>query len=169
MPINVNISPIRLFSLTPTKLSDEMVESIRSLKAQAYETVNIPTDENYAQVMVGGKVIATLTNNGYAVTDNVMGDRVRGLLRDEGGYQGPELAQRRAEQIAKAFGGTIVKAKTAQTQSEWNSRTAPTWQVDYARMEKDGYTIPPQYRQASFASAELAHETVMALLELNGV
>lgn len=169
MPINAtNISPIRLFNLTPTKLSDEMMEKLRSFEAQAYQTVSIPADENYAQVVAGGKVIATLTNNGYAITDNAMGDRLRAVLRDEERYEGPELAQHRAEQIARAFGGAVVKAETAQTQSEWKTVSGSTWQVDYAKMEQDGYTIPPQYRQTSFTSSELAHETVMTLLELNG-
>jgi hypothetical protein len=53
-----------------------------------------------------------------------------GDLQDPPGLNGgPDLAQWRAERIAKAVGGTVEKASTAITQSTWKPRetVSPTY------------------------------------------
>ena len=59
-----------------------------------------------------------------------------GDLQDPPGLKGgPDLAQWRAEHIAKAVGGTVEKASTAITQSEWKPRE--TTSTDYSRAQLD--------------------------------
>jgi hypothetical protein len=58
-----------------------------------------------------------------------------GDLPDPGLNGGPNLAQSRAEYIAKATGGTIEKAPTAITQSEWTPR--PNVSRNYTRAQLD--------------------------------
>ena len=48
---------------------------------------------------------------------------------------GPDLAQWRAERIAKAVGGTVEKASTAITQSAWKPRE--TTSANYTREQLD--------------------------------
>jgi hypothetical protein len=91
----------------------------------------------YATVKVNGKVVATLYNGGSSAMTNDAAGRVGNLQDPPGLNGGPDLAQWRAESIAKATGGTIEKAPTAITQSEWTprqnvSRTYSRAQLDAA-------------------------------------
>lgn len=76
----------------------------------------------YATVKVNGKVVATLYNGGSSAMTNDAAGKVGNLQDPPGLNGGPNLAQWRAEYIAKAIGGTIEKAPTAITQSEWTPR-----------------------------------------------
>ena len=80
------------------------------------------TDLPYAAVVVNGTVVAKLDNNGIVETPNAMGAQL-GDLPDEG--RGPQLAQARAEHIAAAMGGKIVKAGTAMDQNVWKMAQNP--------------------------------------------
>lgn len=88
----------------------------------------------YATVKVNGKVVATLYNGGSSAMTNDAAGKV-GSLQDPPGLSGPDLAQYRAEYIAKAVGGTIEKAPTAITQSEWTPRQ--TISTNYTRAQLD--------------------------------
>lgn len=81
---------------------------------------NSPEDA-YATVSVNGTVVATLYNNGTARLTNEAAAQVGSLPSMGEGETavGPELAQKRAQEIAKALGGTISTASTAQSQGEW--------------------------------------------------
>ena len=88
----------------------------------------------YATVKVNGKVVATLYNGGSSAMSNAAG--AVGDLQDPPGLNGgPDLAQSRAERIAKALDGTIEKAPTAITQSEWTPR--PDISTNYTRAQLD--------------------------------
>jgi hypothetical protein len=89
----------------------------------------------YATVKVNGKVVATLYNSGGSATSNAAAGLVGDLQDPPGLNGGPDLAQSRAERIAKALGGTIEKAPTAITQSEWTPR--PDISTDYTRTQLD--------------------------------
>lgn len=151
-------------NLTPQRISAEDNARLREVQINLYKKPVVPSDATYAEVRVGGKVVATLTNNGYLTTSNAMSGRIMDLLRDEGHAQGPQLAQERAEKIAKGLGGTVVKAPTAQTQAQWNARPPVTWAVDYDALERRGYVVPESARQATFPSSRLASQTIGALL-----
>jgi hypothetical protein len=89
----------------------------------------------YATVKVNGKVVATLYNGGSSAMTNDAAGRVGNLQDPPGLNGGPDLAQRRAERIAKAVGGTVEKAPTAITQSEWKPRQ--TTSTDYTSAQLD--------------------------------
>jgi len=89
----------------------------------------------YATVKVDGKVVATLYNGGSSVMTNEAAGKVGNLQDPPGLNGGPNLAQWRAESIAKATGGTIEKAPTAITQSEWTPR--PSISRTYSRAQLD--------------------------------
>ena len=89
----------------------------------------------YATVKVNGKVVATLYNGGSVTMTNAAAATVGDLQDPPGLIGGPDLAQSRAERIAKAVGGTIEKAPTAIKQSEWTPR--PTTSPNYSRAQLD--------------------------------
>ena len=95
----------------------------QAANAAAASGVSDDDPENtYATVKVDGKVVATLYNGGSVTTTAEVAAKVSDLNDPPGLKGGPDGAQWRAEQIAKAMGGTIEKASTAITQSEWKPR-----------------------------------------------
>ncbi|MBR1271233.1 hypothetical protein JQ629_27500 [Bradyrhizobium sp. AUGA SZCCT0222] len=96
----------------------------------------------YATVKVNGKVVATLYNGGSSVMTNAAAATV-GDLRDPPGLNGgPDLAQSRAERIAKAVGGAIEKASTAISQSAWRPRQSAS--TSYTRQQLDAAFLAMQ-------------------------
>ena len=89
----------------------------------------------YATVKVNGKVVATLYNGGSAAMTNQAAAMVGDLQDAAAPNGGPDLAQWRAERIAKAVGGTVEKASTAITQSAWKPRE--TTSSNYTRAQLD--------------------------------
>ncbi|WFU72452.1 hypothetical protein [Bradyrhizobium sp. CB2312] len=88
----------------------------------------------YAQVKVDGKVVATLYNAGSSAMTNQAAAKI-GKLEDPPGLSGPDLAQWRADQYAERLGGTVEKAPTAITQSQWTPRESRS--TDYSREQLD--------------------------------
>lgn len=89
----------------------------------------------YAHVRLGSKIVATLYTSGVAATAG-NDPRIEALpsLRNARG-SGPTLAQRRAEDIARAVGGTIVLANKAQIVPEQQLRPAQRY-VDYSAVAR---------------------------------
>jgi hypothetical protein len=120
------------------ELRDQMATNWLNMRAdEAAMATAVPDNapQNiYATVKVNGKVVATLYNGGSSWMTNDAAAKV-GNLRDTGPSGGPNLAQFRAEYIAKATGGTIEKAPTAITQSEWTPRQSVS--RNYSRAELD--------------------------------
>ncbi|MHC2623265.1 hypothetical protein ACVIW2_005297 [Bradyrhizobium huanghuaihaiense] len=88
----------------------------------------------YAQVKVDGKVVATLYNGGSSTMTNAAASEI-GKLEDPPGLSGPDLAQWRADQYAERLGGTVEKAPTAITQSQWTPREGRS--TTYSREQLD--------------------------------
>jgi hypothetical protein len=103
--------------------------------AWATEIPDNAPQNTYATVKVNGKVVATLDNSGGASMTNQAGAMVGDLQDPTAPNGGPDLAQWRAERIAKAVGGTVEKASTAITQSAWKPRE-PT-SSNYSRAQLD--------------------------------
>jgi hypothetical protein len=118
---------------------DRMATSwLNTQAAEARMATEVPDNapQNiYATVKVNGKVVATLYNGGSSAMSNAAAGAVGDLQDPSGLNGGPDLAQSRAERIAKALGGTIEKAPTAITQSEWTPR--PDFSTDYTRTQLD--------------------------------
>src|SRR3954469_8915612 len=91
-------------------------------------------ENTYARVKVDGKVVATLYNGGASTMTNAAAAKV-GKLDDPPGLNGPDLAQWRADSYAKLLGGTVEKASTAITQSQWTPRESPS--TTYSREQLD--------------------------------
>ncbi len=110
---------------------------------------NHPSQQAYAEVMVDGKSVAKVYNSGAMETSNALYGKI-GKLESVKNPQGsgPMLAQERAEEIAKALGGTVVKSSTALTSAQWAKVPPVTFEVDYAAMERD--------RKAALEKAETA-------------
>lgn len=90
----------------------------------------------YAEIRLNGKLVATLYNSGVAATSGT-DPRIENLpsLRNARG-SGPTLAQRRAEEIARAVGGTIVRTNSAQTVVQHVLPPAQRY-VDYSAMARN--------------------------------
>lgn len=83
---------------------------------------------------VDGKVVATLYNGGSSTMTNAAAAKI-GKLEDPPGLSGPDLAQWRADNYAKLLGGTVEKASTAITQSQWTPRQSNS--ATYSRDQLD--------------------------------
>lgn len=106
-----------------------------------------PLTQPYASIVVGGKVVATVDNQGLVISDNSklsksLRERLQALAN---GASGPKLAQACAEEIAKSYGGWVEKAGTAISQREFSalvSRQQAPPAVDYEAMKQD-----PRYQE----------------------
>jgi hypothetical protein len=121
------------------ELRDQMATNWLNMRADesamATEVPDNAPQNIYATVKVNGKVVATLYNGGSSAMTNDAAAKVGN--QDPPGLMngGPNLAQSRAERIAKALGGTIEKAPTAITQSEWTPRQSIS--RNYTRAQLD--------------------------------
>ena len=134
----VDISGLKAVSIKDNpELRDRMAESwLRKKAADVVTDVPDNAPQNiYATVKVNGKVVATLYNGGSSAMTNDAAGKVGDLQDPPGLNGGPDLAQWRAEHIAKAVGGTVEKASTAITQSEWKPRE--TTSSNYTREQLD--------------------------------
>jgi hypothetical protein len=115
-----------------------MIQGVMKPEAgkQQQQADNRP-DNIYAQIQLNGKTVATIYNSGATETSNAIAAKTK--HSDDG--QGPELAQQRAEELAAAAGGKIVKSNTALTQAQWQAQQAdkPGAIVDPVQQEKQRF------------------------------
>lgn len=150
------------------RLTDEEQARMREIEIGQFMKANVPEDKTYAEVRVKGEVVATLTNNGYMISGNAMGAKLQKILgAEDSGTQGPALARQRAEKIAKALGGEIVKAKTAQTQAQWNGRPPVTWTLDEEALARYDADKAAHIAESARLRGKLAPDTLGLLLGLN--
>lgn len=102
---------------------------------------NDPRGKSFATIVVGNEAVATIDNQGGVSSDDAVAAKLRDRLTgDVNGTNGPNLAQARADEIAKLLGGSVVKADTAITQDAFEAlpsiETAPPT-IDYDAMKKD--------------------------------
>ncbi len=86
----------------------------------------------YANVVVDGKVVATVSNTGCAVLVDGLPD-LHDMLSLDG--HGPNLAATRARQIADALGGTVATSSSALTQKQFDEADFPPGAVDLRWIE----------------------------------
>jgi hypothetical protein len=136
----LDMSGLKVISVADhPELRDRMATTWLNMKAaEARFATEVPDNapQNvYATVKVNGEVVATLYNGGSSMMTNAAAAAVGDLQDPPGLNGGPDLAQARAERIARALGGTIEKAPTAITQSQWTPR--PDISTDYSRTQLD--------------------------------
>jgi hypothetical protein len=156
-PRPANETPMEARSLKVESLSLNDIKPVpadylqKMLEAQFTRPTGVPDNdpsELYAVIKVGDKVVGKVYNSGGSETpNNLSGVQFGGP--DEDGLIGPALAQHRAEKIAKASGGTIVKSDTAITQAQFNARPPREFFVDYEAMNAELERL----RQSSYARA----------------
>lgn len=129
--LNVDLTTVK-------RLPDSMHVDMERLQELQYTRHIMPPDEVYAEVKVGGKVVATLYNSGAMMTDNSMGSQLQNLPSVRDSLQvGPALAQERAEEIARVLGGRIDHADSQLSQAQWQELPKPYAYVDYEAMRRD--------------------------------
>lgn len=124
------------------KLSTEEIEKFEQIWKDQFKIMADPTQADnhpsniYATVKVNGEVVATLYNSGGAMTSNATAGKLSKLpsMGEGETLVGPELAQKRAEEIAKALGGKVEVVGTALTQAQWNARPPVEFTYDYEAM-----------------------------------
>jgi len=124
---------------------------------------NDPRMKTYATITIGGKVIATIDNQGVVGTQSdAIGAIITKLLQaglpgEANIPGGPESAQFRAEKIAELLGGRLVKASTAMTQREFNAMppfAGPAVAVDYEGMKSDPLYAQIERWSENYAATE---------------
>jgi hypothetical protein len=113
----------------------------RDFSALGMVSDDAPQNE-FAKVVVNGKVVATLYNGGSAVT----GPRGASVsLEGSGTLAGPDLAMWRAKRYAEALGGTIEMSPTARRQQDWRP-PQDTPEPRFTRAELDAAIAAIQQR-----------------------
>jgi len=139
----IEVSKLKPLSATPISVVDlpelrDMLASnwlrMQDVPDPATVVADNAPQNTYATVKVNGKVVATLYNGGSSMMSNAAAAEV-GDLQDPPGLGGPDLAQWRADRYAKLLGGTVEKAPTAITQSQWTPRQSRS--TDYSRAQLD--------------------------------
>jgi hypothetical protein len=139
----IDISQLKPLSAKPISAVDD--PALRDMLATGWlmmqgsqATQSVASDDasqkTYAQVKVNGKVVATLDNGGCSTMSNEAAAKV-GDLQDPPGLGGPDLAQWRADHYARLLGGTVEKASTAITQSQWTPHESRS--TSYSREQLD--------------------------------
>lgn len=143
----VNVKPLTIhkamhISEAPQELYNRFVSAQERFLEMKYSKIpdlsQNPAYQDYAKILVGGKVVAEIDNNGAVKSSNALGALLKDRLPgDVNGQTGPVLAQARAEIIAKLTGGRIAASSTAMTQSQFKATPKPTVTVDYKAMLQD--------------------------------
>ena len=117
----------------------EMDERVLAQQHTRYPDLsNDPRLKPYAEIVVKGKVVATIDNQGIAVSkDPAWSERYRDVMGSLNGTVGPDLAERTAKAIAKALGGRVVKQETAMDQLSFERFQSPDPWIDYDAMKDD--------------------------------
>jgi hypothetical protein len=161
-PITASLKAVPLAE-APEDLFQMVMAAKQDMLEQRYstppDTSKNPAYAPYATVTVNGKVVAKIDNHGFVETSNAMGglcgDAIAAADARSGGASGPQLAQARAEEIAKALGGKVDKASTAMSQRAFEATPQPTATVNEAAMRAD-----PEYAQ--IAQLRQAHAAFLA-------
>lgn len=152
-PLSVQLKAIHVSELPEERYQQfieaqkQLIEANQQYLEHQYSRRNNPQPENlpqtqpYATIEVGGKVIASVDNQGVLTTTSGLSKELLSMLPDDmNGSNGPNLAQARAEVLAGYLGGKVEKADTAITQLEFDLLQDPTEMpanIDYAAMQND--------------------------------
>ena len=152
-PLSVQLKAIHVSELPEDRYQEfmqaqqQLIEANQQYLEHQYSSRNKPQPENlpqtqpYATIKVGGKVVASVDNQGVVTTASGLSQDLLNRLPNEfNGGNGPDLAQARAEVLASYFGGKVEKADTAINQLEFNLlQDLPEMpdNIDYAAMQND--------------------------------
>ncbi|MBK1838595.1 hypothetical protein JHL17_14335 [Azospirillum sp. YIM B02556] len=141
----IDMSKVKAIKLSeaPEEMFQDFVKSTETMLRNSHlkmpDTAGSPAFQDYARVMVNGREVARLQNNGMVETSNSLAAKLDGVISNEWqhGGSGPDLAKSRAETIARLLGGSVAMAKTAITQARYDSLPSLTPTVDHDAMRQD--------------------------------
>lgn len=127
---------------------------------------NLPQTQPYATIKVGGKVVASVDNQGVVTTASDLSQELLARLPNElNGGNGPDLAQARADVLAGYFGGKVEKADTAINQQEFDllqHQAEMAVSIDYAAMHNDPMFEQLQNLMTSLKNYESQRQVFLA-------
>ena len=127
---------------------------------------NLPQTQPYATIKVGGKVVASVDNQGVVTTASDLSQDLLARLPNElNGGNGPDLAQARAQVLAGYFGGKVEKADTAINQQEFDllqHQAEMAVSIDYAAMHNDPMFEQLQNLMTSLKNYESQRQAFLA-------
>lgn len=126
--------------------TEMMLEHKYTRMPEEADPSNNPLTKPYADIVVKGRVVATIDNQGIVTSkDDLLKQRYRDVLGSASGTYGPDMAERIAKSIAKVLGGSVAKQHTALTQAQLQAlpqlENPQPW-IDYDAMFAD-----PEYAQ----------------------
>lgn len=145
----VNAQPIDAAKLQVTKIteaSDSLFQAfidgqemmLRNKYARIPDTSAHPGYRTYATVVVNGREVASVDNNGFLISSNALGAKLGDQLPGSvNGKTGPVLAQARAEVVARMLGGTVKPAASAMTQTAYEAMPKLKVTYDATAMTED--------------------------------
>lgn len=168
MKVYSNLKATRFVDLPDDQFNTVIADMQRSLEADYMKLDNMtqpdpsylanhPAMKPYATVAVDGKVVATLDNQGLMQTsDEQLYQRLAAIIPNAvNGTNGPDLAQARAQQIAAALDGKVVRSTSAMTQAAFYANP-----IDQDRLRpqvnRDAMMRDPMYQQIEDLKAQRA-------------
>ncbi len=152
-PLSVQLKAIHVSELPEERYQEfmqaqkQLIEANQRYLDNQYSSRNnppaepLPQSQPYATIKLGGKVVASVDNQGVVTTASGLSQDLLNRLPNEfNGGNGPDLAQARAEILVGYLGGKVEKADTAITQPEFNllqDNAEMAVSIDYAAMQND--------------------------------
>lgn len=152
----INISDVR-------RLPDDMVVRWAGINTSGFDRklfTEMLQDKPHAEIQVDGRTVATISSNGYLTTTKALALRLQDVVgKEDAGRRGTELADERADKIARALGGEVVRstAALAQIQAITPVATPATVRIETASMA-----------EGPFAAGRLSPGMLDALFGLEG-
>jgi len=104
------------------RLPDDMIVKWTGITTNGFDRTlftEMLNDKPHAEIQVDGRTVATVSSNGYLTTTKAIALRLQDLIaKAEPDRRGTALADDRADQIARALGGEVVRSTTALAQMQ---------------------------------------------------
>lgn len=167
MKVYSNIKATRFIDLPDDRFNEVISDMQRSLEADYMKLENMtqpdpsylanhPAMKPYATVEVDGKVVATLDNQGLIQASNALFQKFAAIVpNDVNGTNGPRLAQARAEHIAAALGGKVVRSSSAITQAQFEANPIDQEKLR-PQINREAMMRDPMYQQIQDLKAQRA-------------
>lgn len=103
-------------------LPDDMIVRWTGITTNGFDRklfTEMLNDKPHAEIQVDGRTVATVSSNGYLTTTKAIALRLQDLIaKADPDRRGTALADERADQIARALGGEVVRATSALVQMQ---------------------------------------------------
>ncbi len=150
------LTPMRIASSQTVHVSDlperhfqdylQRTQSFLEARHSHLQPGDARLNETYAEVIVNGRVVATLDNNGYLQTSNGFLNQLgvehgSGSLNPPNIPKGPALAQARADYLSQLTGGTVLVHITALDQATYEGLEQPKVIVNHQALNQAPFNL----------------------------